>query len=212
MEFELFAFLDNQSIIKWGGFAIIIALVYVETAFLIGLVVPGGETLLFTAGLLSGTQFLQTDITLMIPVLVGAAFLGDLTGYYIGRKWGDGLYKKEDTWYFKKKYLTEAENFYKKHGKSALILGRFLPIIRTFNPVFSGTINMKLSGFLMYVIIGIILYVTSLLLAGYYLGQAIPGIEKYLKYLLPAIVILALIPVVRKFLKARKKKEEEEEG
>lgn len=205
MEEFILAFMDNRSIIQWGGFAIIVALVYVETALLIGLVVPGGETLLFTAGLLSGSQFLEVDLVVMIPVLIAAAFFGDLTGYAIGRKWGDRIYDKEDTWYFKKKYLHRAEEFYKKHGKSALVLGRFLPIIRTFNPIFSGTIKMKKGEFALIVLGGIVLYIASLVLAGYFLGKAIPNIETYLPYILPAIVIIALFPVVRKFIKERKK-------
>ncbi len=202
---ELLVFLDNKSLIQWGGFAIIIALVYVETAFLVGLVVPGGETLLFTAGLLSGSKALEVGIEIMIPVLIVTALLGDLTGYSIGRKWGKRIYEKEDTWYFKKKYLTQAEDFFHKHGKSALILGRFLPIIRTFNPVFSGTIHMKLSVFTGIVLIGIILYTVTLLLLGYFLGTSVPEIQTYLPYILPGIVIIALFPVIRKFLKERKK-------
>jgi membrane-associated protein len=197
--------IDNQSIIQWGGFAIIIALVYIETALLIGLVVPGGETLLFTAGLLSGTNALEVGLEIMIPVLIVAAFLGDLTGYSIGRKWGKRIYKKEDTWYFKKRHLKQAESFYKKHGKSALILGRFLPIIRTFNPLFSGTIHMSTGTFMWLIFVGIVLYISSITALGYFLGSLVPGIEKYLKFILPAIVIIALIPVIRKFRKERKK-------
>lgn len=205
----ILGFMDNQSLIQWGGFAIIIALVYIETALLVGLVVPGGETLLFTAGLLSGTNALEVGLEIMIPVLIVAAFLGDLTGYSIGRKWGDRIYDKEDTWYFKKKYLQQAEGFYLKHGKSALILGRFLPIIRTFNPLFSGTINMPAGTFVWLIFVGITLYISSIISLGYFLGRLVPGIDQYLKFILPAIVIIALLPVIRKFMKERKKHTDE---
>lgn len=202
---DLFAQISSEAMIRWGGFAIIILLVYIETAFLIGLVVPGGETLLFAAGLLSGTEALNVGIAVMIPVLIGAAMAGDITAYFIGKKWGTKIYDKKDTWYFKKSYLKKAEAFYHKHDKSSLIIGRFIPMIRTFNPFFCGTIHMKFHLFLRYVIIGIVLYVGSLITLGYFLGKSIPGLERYLKYILPVVALLASIPVLVKFVREKRK-------
>ncbi len=198
-------FPDNENIIQWGGLGIIATLVFIETGFLVGLIVPGGETLLFTAGLLCGTNTLNTSVAVLIVCLIGAAIAGDITGYYVGKKLGKRLHHKKDSFIFKKAYLEQAENFYKKNGKSALILGRFVPVIRTFNPLISGTSGMPVGHFAGYAVAGCILYISSLVLAGYFLGQQFPESKQYIKYILPALVVLALIPVIRKFLKERKK-------
>lgn len=191
-------FLKNQEIIKWGGTAIIAVMVYIETATLIGLIVPGGETLLFTAGLLCGTDTLSISLAALIGVLIGASLLGDITGYYVGAKLGKKLHKKEDTWYFKRKYLERAENFYKDKGKWSLVLGRFLPIIRTFNPAFSGSIKMPKGKFILYIGIGAIFFTGVVVSAGYYLGKQFPWIKEYLGWILLGIVILVLIPFFKK--------------
>lgn len=203
---ELLAiFPDNESLIQWGGLALIAALVFIETGLLIGLIVPGGETLLFTAGLLCGTNTLNTSFIVVIICLIGAAIAGDSTGFFIGKKLGKKLHHKKDSFLFKKSYLEQGENFYKKHGKSALILGKFLPIIRTFNPLISGTSGMDYHKFIFYAIIACVLYIGSLVTAGYFLGRQFPEIKNYIGYLLPALVVVLLIPVIFKFMKERKK-------
>jgi membrane-associated protein len=198
-------FPDNESLIQWGGLGLIIGLVFIETGLLIGLIVPGGETLLFTAGLLCGTNTLSTPIVVLIFSLIAAAIAGDATGYFIGNKLGNRLHHKKDTFIFKKRYLTQAEDFYKKRGKSALILGRFVPVVRTFNPLISGTSGMHFGNFIGYAVIGCILYVASLVAAGYFLGQQFPDIKRYIKYILPGLIFLVFIPVVWKFIKESKK-------
>ncbi|QHT71614.1 DedA family protein [Rhodocytophaga rosea] len=209
--YEILAILpDNESLIQWGGLALIAALVFIETGLLIGLIVPGGETLLFTAGLLCGTQTLNTSLFVLIICLIGAALAGDSTGYFIGRKLGKRLHHRKDSLIFKKRYLLQAEDFYKKNGKSALILGKFIPIIRTFNPLVSGTSRMEYHIFIMYALIACILYIGSLVTAGYFLGQQFPQIKDYIGYILPVLVILLLIPVIVKFVKERKKASQHE--
>ncbi len=101
--------IENSSLIEWGGLLIIIAFVFAETGLLLGIIVPGGETLLFTAGLLVSTRTLQTDISTLLIGIILAAIAGDISGFYIGRKFKKRLHQKEDTWYFKKKYLKLAE-------------------------------------------------------------------------------------------------------
>lgn len=198
-------FLKNEQLIKWGGTAIIAVLVYVETATLLGLIIPGGETLLFTAGLLAGTDTIKISLVPLILILIVSAILGDFTGYHVGKKLGKGLHKKKDTWYFKKKYLKRAEDFYHEKGKWALVLGRFLPIIRTFNPAFSGSIKMPMKRFIPYISIGAIGFTVALVCAGYYLGQQFPWIKEYLGWILLGIVILVLIPVFKKIFKEKGK-------
>lgn len=202
-------FLNNEELIQWGGTAIIVIMVYAETATLMGLVIPGGETLLFTAGLLCGTEALQISLVPLILILIGAAVLGDLTGYQLGKKLGKNIHRKKDTWYFKKKYLHRAEDYYYKKGKWALVLGRFLPVIRTFNPAFSGSIRMKMNKFLPYIGLGATGFTVVVVCAGYYLGRQFPWLKEYLGWILLGIVILVLIPVFRKIFSEKGKADAE---
>ncbi len=193
--------LENSSLIEWGGLIIIIAFVFAETGLLLGLIVPGGETLLFTAGLLVSTQTLQTDITSLLIGVALAAIAGDISGFYIGRRFKDRLQRKEDTWYYKKKYLKIARDYIEKHKKGALIFGKFLPIIRPFTPVISGTSNMPFVKFLPLSLAAVILYGGTFTYGGYLLGSQVPQLKDYLGYILPVSILVALVPVIREFRK-----------
>ena len=198
------AFIDTSGLIEWGGFLIIILFVFAETGLLLGLVVPGGETLLFAAGLLVSAGSLQVNITILLGCIILAAIAGDISGFYIGRKFKDRLYKKKDTWYFQKKYLTMAEHHIQKHKKAALIFGKFLPVIRPFSPVITGTTRMRFSTFLPLSMVAVLLYASVFTLAGYFLGSEFPQIKEYLGFILPISIIVALIPVIVQVRKAKK--------
>lgn len=193
--FELL-FIETSGLIAWGGFLIIVAFVFAETGLLLGLVVPGGETLLFTSGLLVSTQSLNVDIVTLVIAIILAAIAGDISGFLIGKRFKKRLFEKEDTWYFKKKYLEMAAKYIKKHKKSALIFGKFLPVIRPFSPVITGTTTMNLSAFVPISILAVILYVSAFTLTGYLLGSQFPYIKNYLGYILPISIIVALVPVI----------------
>jgi membrane-associated protein len=193
--------LIESSLIEWGGLFIIIAFVFLETGLLLGLIVPGGETLLFTAGLLVSTRTLQTDISTLLLGIALAAIAGDISGFYIGRKFKTRLARKKDTWYFKQKYLRMAREYVEKHKKGALILGKFLPIIRPFTPVISGTSNMPFLRFLPFTIAAVILYAGTFVYGGYLLGSQVPQLKDYLGYILPVSILVALIPIIREFRK-----------
>jgi membrane-associated protein len=193
--------LIESSLIEWGGLFIIIAFVFLETGLLLGLIVPGGETLLFTAGLLVSTRTLQTDISTLLVGIALAAIAGDISGFYIGRKFKARLARKKDTWYFKQKYLKMSREYVEKHKKGALIFGKFLPIIRPFTPVISGTSNMSFLTFLPFTIGAVVLYGGTFVYGGYLLGSQIPQLKDYLGYILPISIIVALIPVIREFRK-----------
>ncbi|WP_207426191.1 DedA family protein [Pedobacter sp. SYSU D00535] len=192
---------NTSGIIAWGGFFIIALFVFAETGLLLGLVVPGGETLLFTAGLLVSTDSLHGSIETLLVILILAGVAGDISGFFIGRKFQKRLYRKEDTWYFKKKYLKAAEDFINKHKKSAIIFGKFLPIIRPFTPVISGTTHLPFSIFITLSIIACLIYMCAFTLTGYYLGSSFPQVKDYLGWILPISIILALIPVVKQIRK-----------
>ena len=194
-------FIESSGIIEWGGFLIVVLFVFAETGLLLGLIVPGGETLLFTAGLLVSTRSLHVDITILLLFVILAAIAGDISGFYIGRKFKSQLYQKKDTWYFKKKYLSLAEKHIQRNKKSALIFGKFLPVIRPFSPVITGTTRMPFATFFPLSLLAVLLYVSAFTLAGYFLGSQFPQIKNYLGYILPISIVVALIPVIIQFRK-----------
>ncbi|HEY1023614.1 MAG TPA: DedA family protein [Sphingobacteriaceae bacterium] len=193
--------IETSELIEWGGFLIIVIFVFAETGLLLGLVVPGGETLLFTTGLLVSSRTLQVEITTLLLCVMAAAIAGDISGFYIGRKLKKRLYRQKDTWYFKKKYLTIAEEFIQKHKKGALIFGKFMPVIRPFTPVITGTSAMPFQVFISISAVAAVLYVSAFTLAGYLLGEQFPMIKNYLAYILPLSIVIALVPVIIKIRK-----------
>lgn len=198
---------NSTGLIAWGGVFIIAALVFAETGLLLGLVIPGGETLVFTAGLLVSTQSLNISITLLLLILIAASIAGDTSGYFIGKRFGRKLYKKKDTWYFKQQYLRMAEDFIKKHKRSAIVFGKFLPVIRPFSPVISGTTGIQPQQFFPLTLVASMLYMSSFALVGYFLGNRFPIIKEYLWLILPISIIVALIPVIAQIRKYKAKPE-----
>lgn len=182
----------NTAWIEWGGTTLIAALVFIETGFLLGLIVPGGETLLFTAGLLTGVGTLHLPLPALIGLLVVAAVAGDLTGFWIGRRFGDRLRHQPDTFLFKRRDLEQSDTFYQSHPKRALLIGRFLPIIRTFNPLLAASSGMPWFRFLLLTAMGCLAYITTLVLAGYWLGQQFPQVGQYVEYIFLGVVLLVL--------------------
>ncbi len=182
----------NTSWIKWGGTTLIAALVFIETGFLLGLIVPGGETLLFTAGLLTGVRTLHLPVLALIGILIVAAVAGDMTGYLIGRKLGDRLRHQPDNFLFKRRYLEQSNAFYQKHPRRALLVGRFLPIIRTFNPLLAASSGMPWPRFLLLTAASCVAYISILVLAGYWLGQQFPQIGQYVEYIFLGVVVLVI--------------------
>jgi membrane-associated protein len=172
-------------------------LVFAETGLMLGLVIPGGETLIFATGLLISTNVLRLPVAAVLPVLVACAIAGDISGYLIGKKLGPQLKDKPDTWYFKKKYVHIAEDFVKKYKKRSLVLGKFLPVVRPFMPLISGVSHMSFTFFLILTVLSACLYIGSFLLLGYFLGSRFPAIEQYLGWIIPISIVVALIPVVR---------------
>lgn len=202
---ELYHILTNpEQIIQTGGLILILLIIFAENGIFFGFFLPG-DTLLFTTGLLCSTGHFNISIYLLLVTISGAAFLGSMFGYYFGKKTGDRLFQKGDSLLYKKKYLLSAEAFFAKHGGLALIMGRFLPIIRTFAPIFAGIAHFDYSKFLYYNILGGTLWVFSMLLSGYFLGIFIPQSKDYLEYLILGIVIITWIPVIITYLKERKR-------
>ncbi len=192
-----------NEIIQWGGFLIIVLLVFAETGLLLGLVLPGGETLVFTAGLLVSTGTLDTSILILLIALVIAGITGDVCGYGIGKRIGRKLYQKQDTWYFKKHYLQGAENYIRKHRKTALLFGKFLPVVRPFVPMISGTTKMPFSYFLPVTALACIIYISSFTLMGYFLGNQFPVIKEYIGWIVPISILITVCVAFRQIRKLK---------
>ena len=190
--------LDPIIIIKAVGIIGIIAIIFAETGLFFGFFFPG-DSLLFTAGIFASQGFLNIWVLLIGCTL--AAIIGDSFGYWSGHKWGRGLFKKEDSLFFKKKYLYEAEEFYKKHGRNTIILARFVPIVRTFAPIVAGVAKMRYLTFFICNILGGAFWVILMLLIGYFLGSLIPDPDIYIIPIALGIILVSFLPIIWKITK-----------
>ncbi len=176
-------------LIKAVGYIGIFAIIFAESGLFVGFFLPG-DSLLFTAG------FLASQGVLSLPVLVlvcfTAAVLGDNVGYTFGRRVGQRLFQREDSVLFHKKNVLRAQAFYDKHGSKTIVIARFIPVVRTFAPIVAGVGNMNYRTFFMFNLLGGALWAIGLNLAGYFLGNLIPDVDKYL---LPIIILIILISV-----------------
>ncbi len=195
-----------ENLIKIGGLGLLLFIVFAETGLFIGFFLPG-DSLLFTAGILCSTHVLDVNIITLMLGLNVAAILGNLTGYYFGLKVGPKLFTRNDSIFFKKKYIKITRSFYKRHGGKSLIIGRFLPIIRTFAPILSGVIQMEKKLFLGYTIIGSILWTSAMTLSAYYLAKVIPDLDDHLGLVVLFLIIITAIPVFTTYLREKKSSE-----
>ena len=196
-----FSFLFNvQGLIEWGGTALICAIVFIETGFFVGFFLPG-DSLLVIAGVLAGAGRLDlSELLLLVPL---CAIVGDQVGYWIGRKAGQALYRRKDSFLFRKHHLERAHQFYEKYGGKTVILARFMPIVRTFCPPVAGAANMPYMRYLGFDIVGGILWVGSMILGGYFLGRQDKNIGEHIHYVIAAIIILSLLPPAISLLRAK---------
>ena len=199
----LFSVEGLKQLIQWGGLIGLVAIIFAETGLLIGFFLPG-DTLLFTAGLLSAATG-EPPLVLMLICLSIAAIVGDSTGYAIGRRTGPALYSRKDSRFFKQEHLQRAKAFYEKWGGMTIVLARFVPVVRTFAPMVAGIAGMQYRRFVLYNIFGGVLWIVSVTLVGYFFGQ-IPFVQKHLeKIILGAIAFHAvLVPVIFGLMKRLK--------
>jgi membrane-associated protein len=167
----------------------ILVIVFVETGLLFPLL--PGESLLFTGGLLAAHGTL--NIWVLAPAVALVAILGDQTGYFIGRRIGPALFKKEDSRLFKRHYVTESHAFFEKYGPWAIILARFMPFIRTFTPVVAGVSYMRYPVFLGFDIVGGTLWGGGVTVAGYFLGN-VPFVHQNLEKIILVILFVSMLP------------------
>ncbi|MBV2166526.1 MAG: VTT domain-containing protein [Kaistella sp.] len=214
--------LNPEFYIKMGGFWLILFIIFAETGLFIGFFLPG-DSLLFVSGIYAveivkeslgstGSDFLDT--TILASAIAIAAVIGNEVGYWFGRKAGPALYKKEDTFLFKKKYLFQAHDFFEEHGALAVIMARFLPVVRTFTPIVAGIVKMDKTRFLIDNIIGAFLWSFSLIFAGHYLDRLFNDqfgidLKSHLEMIIIIIVLITTVPIIMKFFFGKKKEEEQ---
>lgn len=198
-----------EELIRYGGLALLLIIILIENGVFFGFFLPG-DSLLFTAGLLCYLDVLDVDLAVLEAGIAIAAILGYYIGYYFGFKTGEALYKRPDSLFFKKDYIYTAENFYKKYGGIALIMGRFLPIVRTFAPILAGVVKVSPKVFFFYNVLGAVLWPAVVVSAGYFVGSVFPNALSYLNYIVIAFIVVTAIPVYKNLRDQAKKKKSEE--
>ena len=181
-------------------YALLFAVIFAETGLVVTPFLPG-DSLLFIAGTVAAGTAL--NVHLLVGLLILAAILGDSVNYAIGNFIGPRVFDKPDSRWFKQEYLRRTQAFYDKYGAVTIVIGRFVPIIRTFAPFLAGVAGMSYRRFLAYNVIGAIVWVASLVYAGYIFGN-IPWVKENLSFIVIGIVIVSLIPALTTFLAERK--------
>lgn len=195
----MFEFNLNHWIVN-AGYVGVVGVIFAETGLFIGFFLPG-DSLLFATGLLASQHVFKLEW--IVPALVIAAVLGYTLAYYLGEKIGGWLMRRNDSWWFKKKHLHEAHVFYEKHGPKALVLGRLIPVVRTFLPVAAGMAQMPWARYMRWNVWGALIWVLGVTLAGYFLGKRIPQAEEYILPISLLIIVVSVLPAVWHFWKNR---------
>ncbi|MCX6304575.1 MAG: DedA family protein [Bacteroidetes bacterium] len=197
--------LNSEKLIHYGGLALLLIVIFAETGLIIGFIFPG-DALLFTAGLLCGSD-LAVNIWLLVISVALAAIAGNFTGYFTGKIFGQRLLLKKDTFFFKQRHFEKSRDYYEKYGGIALVAGRFLPVIRTFVPILAGTIGINFWKFNMFNIVGAVLWAGTLIPLGYLVGKKIPASIDNIEYFVLGITLVTMTILVRGIVKFKKRPE-----
>ena len=187
-------------LVRVAGLIGLVVIVFADTGLMIGFFLPG-DSLLMTAGIFAARG--DFDIVSLNLALILAAVLGDATGYWIGYRTGRALFNRPNSLFFRREHLIKTHEFYERHGGKTIVIARFLPILRTFAPIVAGIGTMTYRNFAMYNITGGIAWVVSMTLAGYFLAQTVPDIDRHLHRLIAAVIFLSLLPGIIAWLKGR---------
>jgi len=200
--------LNPEWYIQMGGLYLLLFVIFAETGLFVGFFLPG-DSLLFVAGIYASelaSEFFNVHYVVIMFMLAMAGVLGNFVGYWFGKKSGPFIYERKDTFFFKKKHLYSAQEFYEKNGALTIIAARFLPIIRTFVPIIAGVVNMDKKKFTLYNFIGSFAWVFSMMLAGHFLSIQFPWIKDRLEIIVIVIILVTTLPVILKFALSGKKK------
>ena len=206
-------------LLKFGGVSIglyvVLAIIFAETGLLAGFFLQG-DSLLFLCGIYSDSLMQQfsfgngfLNLFVLATIISGMGILGNMTGYWFGAKSGNYLYKKEDSFLFKKRYLVQSHDFFEKYGSKAIVFARFLPIVRTFAPVIAGIAQMEKKKFMFFTVLGSFLWAFALTFSGHYLHELFLNkfnidLKNYIEYIVIAIIGVSTLPVAIKLLTGKK--------
>lgn len=193
--------LDPVAIITTGSYLGLAAIIFAESGLLFGIFLPG-DSLLFAAGLLSGGGLFA--FMPLVALVVVAAILGDSVGYWFGANVGTTFFKRKDSRFFKQEYLKRTERFYQKYGGRAVILARFVPVVRTLAPILAGIGSMRYSTFLAYNALGGALWGAGMLSLGYFLGSVIPDSKQYILPISLIIIVISFLPIITNLARGKR--------
>jgi membrane-associated protein len=199
--------LDPETMLRAFGPYVLIALcaiVFAECGLLVGFFLPG-DSLLFTAGLFAASGLIGAPIWLVCTLLTVCAIAGNMVGYWIGAKTGPALFSRPSSRFFKTEYVEKTHEFFQRYGASAIVLARFVPIIRTFITAMAGVGRMEPKRYFTYSVIGGTLWATGVTLLGYWLGN-VPFVRHNIEAMLILIVVLSVLPIAFEFARARRKR------
>ncbi len=199
---------EAEWIMAHGGLYIVLLIVFAETGLFLGFFLPG-DYLLFISGMLIAQAPQPFDVPVAslgywCALISGAAILGNFVGYWFGVKSGPYLFERKDSWLFKRKHLIQAKEFYERRGGGAIIVARFLPIVRTFAPIVAGVVKMDFKKFVLFNVVGALLWVVSLTTLGFWLGNY-AWVKNNLEYIVIGLVVITTGPVLFKMIFGRKK-------
>jgi membrane-associated protein len=197
--------MDPQSLLEsLGPWALvgILVIVFAECGLLVGFFLPG-DSLLFTAGLLVSTGFIDTPIWLVATLITVAAIVGNVTGYWIGYRFGPAVFVREESRFFRPEYVHRTKAFFDRYGARAIVLARFIPIVRTFITVMAGAVRMDFKVFALFTVIGGVLWGVGITLAGYYLGN-ITFVKDNIELIVIGMVLLSVVPIYFELRRHRK--------
>lgn len=196
---------DPNSIIEYGGLWLLLFVIFAETGLLVGFFLPG-DNLILLAGILckAKPELMHVSYPVMVGLMIFAAVSGNTAGYWFGRKVGEKLYARKDSWLFKQKQIDITKAYYQKYGGNmTLILARFLPVVRTFAPIIAGVIRIDFMKFMFFNLVGAVAWVVSLTAIGYFLVQIFPQVTDYMGYIFIALIILTALPILRVVFKKK---------
>jgi len=205
-----------QQFIEWiinnGGLYVLLLVIFAETGLFVGFFFPG-DSLLFAAGIYMNDlskEFFDVHWSIIMVMVMIASILGNMAGYWFGRKTGPLLFERKDTWLFKKKHLFRAKDFYDKYGKGTIFVAKFLPIIRTFAPIVAGVVRMEKGSFLLYNIFGSVVWVSSMMMGGYFLQSWIEkrfgySLKDHIEMIAIIIIVITTLPVLYKLFVPKKR-------
>lgn len=192
---------DLAELIHILGYPGIFAIILAESGLFFAVSLPGGS-LLFTSGLLASQGYL--NIYILVPLILVAAVAGDSIGYWFGSWVGPTLWNRPDSRFFKRQYLEQTKTFFEKHGSRTIFFARFIPIIRTFAPILAGIAQMEYRVFFFYNALGAVLWGGGFVMAGYLLGETVPGIKDDLEWYVLGIIVVTMIPFFWHVYQARR--------